>query len=156
MNGPIAFSRTLRALDADRFRFSTFALVAAGVLLGGWVWWFLAAGVPQYEISRDVRIEPNRFIATFPARVLDQVRPGQTATLHMDGASIPARVIAVGVDAATGQVRTVLLPATENPPPAAAHAEAAIEVERVSPAALLLRTTGLGDRSGANPAGIKQ
>lgn len=142
MNGPIAFSRTLRALDADNFRISNIALVLMLALLGAWVWWFVSAGVPQYEISREVRIEPNRIIATFAPRALERVRPGQVATLQLDGVSIPGRVIAVGLDAASGQARAVLLPATETPPPAAAHAEAAIEVERVSPAALMLRATG--------------
>ena len=142
MNGPIAFSRTLRALDADNFRISNIALLLMVGLLGTWIWWFVSAGIPQYEISRDVRIEPNRFIVTFSPRVLDRVRPGQAATLRLDGVTIPGRVIAVGLDAASGQARAVLLPATENPPPPSEHAEAAIEVERVSPATLMLRATG--------------
>ena len=146
MNGPIAFGRTLRALDRDGFRISNLLIVFAVALLGCWIWWFLGAGVPQYEISREVRIEPNRFIATFPARVLDHIRPGQTATLQLDGVTIPAKVIAIGVDAASGQVRAILLPQTENAPPVASHGEAAIEVERVSPASLVLRATGRDTR----------
>lgn len=146
MNGPIAFARTLRALDADSFRISNVVLLFVAVLLGSWAWWFVEARVPQYEITHDVRIEPNRFIATFPARVLDHVRPGQTATLQLDGSTIPAKVIAIGIDAASSQVRAILLPATENPTPPAAHAQVAIEVERVSPAALMLRAAGRADR----------
>lgn len=146
MNGPIAFGRTLRALDADGFRISNLVLVFVVALLGAWIWWFAGAGVPQYEISRDVRIEPNRFIATFPARVLDHVRPGQTATLQLDGVTIPAKVIAIGMDAASGQVRAVLLPLTQTAPPAAANAQAAIEIERVSPAGLVLRASGRANR----------
>ncbi len=146
MNAPIAFGRTLRALDADGFRISNFVLVFALALLAGWLWWFVRADVPQYEISRDVRIEPNRFIATFPGRVLDHVRPGQSATLQLDGATIPAKVIAIGMDASTGQVRAILLPLTETPPPAAASAQAAIEIERVSPATLVLRASGRANR----------
>lgn len=146
MNGPIAFGRTLRALDADGFRISNLFLVFVLALLGAWIWWFVEAGVPQYEISHEVRIEPNRFIATFPARVLDHVRPGQSATLQVDGATIPAKVIAIGMDAASGQVRAILLPLTENAPPARTNAQAAIEVERVSPATLVLRATGRANR----------
>jgi hypothetical protein len=146
MNGPIAFSKTLRALDADSFRISNLALIATIVLLAGWTWWMVSAGVPQYEISRDVVIQPNRFIASFPARALERVRPGQPATLHLEGESIPAKVIAVGADAATGQVRAILLPATENRVPPASHAEVAIEVERVSPATLILRASGAAAR----------
>ena len=141
----MAFGRTLRALDADGFRISNFVLLFVLALLAGWMWWFVRADVPQYEISRDVRIEPNRFIATFPARVLDHVRPGQSATLQLNGATIPAKVIAIGMDA-SGQVRAILLPLTQNAPPAAANAQAAIEVERVSPATLVLRASGRANR----------
>jgi hypothetical protein len=146
MNGPIPFARTLRALDADSFRVSNLVILFVVVLLGGWIWWFQTAAVPQYEISQDVRAEPNRFVATFPARVLEQVRAGQDATLQLEGATIPAKVVAVGTDAVTGQVRAILLPLTEKPPPAAAHATAAIEVERVTPAALILRAAGRAPR----------
>jgi|SRR5271165_926144 len=146
MNGPIAFSKTLRALDADSFRISNLAVIAALMLLAAWTYWMVTAGVPQYEISRDVAIQPNRVIAAFPARALERVRPGQRATLHLDGASIPAKVIAIGADAATGQVRAILLPATENRVPRASHAEVAIEVERVSPATLILRASGAAVR----------
>ena len=146
MNAPIAFGRSLRALDADGFRISNLNLLFVLALLGCWMWWFARAGVPQYEISRDVRSEANRFIATFPARVLDHVRPGQSATLELDGVTIPAKVIAIGIDASSGQVRAILLPLTETPPPAAAHAQAAIEIERVSPATLVLRGTGRSNR----------
>ena len=146
MNGPIAFGRTIRALDADGFRISNFILLFALALLGGWIWWFARADVPQYEISRDVRIEPNRFIVTFPARVLDHVRPGQSATLQLNGATIPAKVIAIGMDASSGQVRAILLPLTETAPPAGTNAEAAVEIERVSPATLVLRASGRANR----------
>ncbi len=146
MNGPIAFGRTLRALDADGFRISNLIIVFGVALLAGWIWWFAGSSVPQYEISNQVRIEPNRFVASFPARVLDRVRPGQNAAIQLDGATIPGKVIAVGTDAASGQVRAILLPLTQNAPPAATSAQAAIEVERVSPAALVLRDIGRAGR----------
>jgi len=125
---------------------SNLALIAGILLLAAWTWWMVAAGVPQYEISRDVVIQPNRFIAAFPPRALERVRPGQPATLHVEGESIPAKVIAIGADAATGQVHAILLPATENRVPRAAHAEVAIEVERVSPGTLILRASGAAAR----------
>jgi hypothetical protein len=146
MNAPIAFGRTLRALDSDGFRISNFFLLFVLALLGCWMWWFVRAGVPQYEISHDVRSEPNRFIATLPARVLDHVRPGQSATLELDGVTIPAKVIAIGIDASSGQVRAILLPLTETPPPSATRVQAAIETEHVSPATLVLRGAGRANR----------
>lgn len=145
MNGPIAFSKTLRALDADSFRISNVALIVGTALLGAWVWWMLTAAVPQYEISSSVQIQPNRFVATFPARAVERVRPGQQASLRLESETIPARVIAIGA-ASTGEVRAILLPATESPVPLASHAEVAVEVERVSPATLILRASGAARR----------
>ncbi len=113
------FARTLRALDADDFRVSNVVLVLVVLLLGAWTWWLFAGRVAQYETSSSVRVEPNRFVATFPARVLDHVRPGQSATVEIDGATVPARVAAIGLDAATSQIQVILLAATESPAPAA-------------------------------------
>ncbi len=144
MNGPIAFSRTVRALERDSFRISNLFFVLAFVLLGAWIWWFLGGSVPQYETAREVRIEPNRFVAVFPARALDHVRPGQTALVRVGGQSIPARVSAVAVEAVGGQASVILLPETETLPPDARgqSADAAVEVERVTPAQLVLRAIG--------------
>jgi hypothetical protein len=92
-------------------------------------------------------VEPNRFVATFPARVLDHVRPGQPATVELDGVAVPAKVAAIGMDAATSQVQVILLAATERAAPASAKsAEASVEVESVSPATLVLRAIGRGNR----------
>ena len=141
------FARTLRALDADDFRVSNVVLVLAVALLGAWSWWLFAGRVAQYESTSSVRVEPNRFVATFPARVLDHVRPGQSATVEIDGAAVPAKVAAIGIDAATSQVQVILLAATESGRPAAGKpAQASVEVERVSPAALVLRAIGRVNR----------
>ena len=43
MNQGVAFARTLRALDADDFRTSRFMLLAAAILLAGWIWWMVSA-----------------------------------------------------------------------------------------------------------------
>jgi hypothetical protein len=144
MNGPIVFSRTIRALDADDFRGSNIALALALVLLAGWTVWLFRAGVPQYQITSDVRAEPNRFIATFPPRALNQLRPGQSATVKLDGDTIPAKVGAILIDAANSQVRAILLPVTEDSTAAAGHhpTQALIEVERVSPVTVLMRAIG--------------
>jgi len=137
------FARTLRALDSDDFRVSNMVVVLVLVLLAAWIWWLFSGSVAQYESSSRVRVEPNRFIASFPARVLDQVRPGQPATLILDGASIPARVAALGIDASSGQVQAILLPATESPVAASTKsAQASVEVERVTPVTLVLRAIG--------------
>jgi hypothetical protein len=144
MNGPIAFSRTLRAFDADDFRISNVLLLLVFVLLAAWSWWFFRSTVPQFETTHDVRIQPNLFVATFPARALEHLRPGQSAALQVDGLVIPAKVSAIANDAAGGRIRVLLMPATERQPPANGHheVEASVEIERVTPAALILRAIG--------------
>lgn len=144
MNGPTAFARTIRALEADSFRRSNLILLLTLGLLAAWTAWFLNAAVPQYETTSAVRVEPNRIVATFPARVLDHVRPGQAATVTVGGAAMPARVSAIGVEATHGEVRAVLLPQTESPlaNSSGQPAEAAVEIERISPAQFVLRAIG--------------
>ena len=42
----IAFSRTMRSLDADGFRGPRIVWAAAAILLAAWTWWFLDAQIP--------------------------------------------------------------------------------------------------------------
>jgi len=144
MNGPIAFSRTLRAFDSDNFRISNILVLLVFALLAGWTWWFFRSTVPQFETTNLVRIQPNLFIATFPARALEHLRPGQSAAVQVDGIVIPAKVSAIANEAAGGQIRVLLLPSTERQPPATGtHAvDASVEIERITPAALVLRAIG--------------
>jgi hypothetical protein len=131
MNQGIAFARTLRALDADDFRASRLGLALAVILLGAWTWWMLAASVPQYETSTNVRIESGRTIAFFSST--NQIRIGQTA------------LVTLGNDAFSAQVKTVApdhaeLVFTSHQPPATTStlATAEVEISRASPASIAL------------------
>jgi hypothetical protein len=42
----IAFSRTMRSLDADDLRGPRIVWVVAVILLAAWTWWFFAAQIP--------------------------------------------------------------------------------------------------------------
>jgi hypothetical protein len=139
MNQGIAFARTLRALDADDFRASKLGLALAVILLGAWAWWMLAARIPQYETTTNVRIEQGRAIAFFSST--NQIRAGQTASVTVDGNAIPARVEEVTAD----HVELVFTnPQPQSPNPARPTAD--IETTRVSPAAITLRTLTRGNR----------
>jgi hypothetical protein len=142
MNQGIAFARTLRALEADDFRTSKFGLLAAAILLGGWIWWMLGASVPQYESTTDVRIEAGRAIAYFPPSALVNVHPGESATVHFDVGTFPAQVQTVAAD----HVELVLVPNPQSPIPASPSATAEVEVSRLSPAAIALQTLTRGNR----------
>ncbi len=131
MNQGIAFARTLRALNADDFRTSKLGLGLAVILLGAWAWWMLAARVPQYETSSNVRIVQGHAIAYFPST--NQIHAGQNTSVTLDGKAIPARVEEVASD----HVELVFTnPQPQSPNPARSTAE--IEVSRVSPAAIAL------------------
>jgi len=135
MNQGIAFARTIRALEADDFRRSKFALAMAAVLLGVWAWWMVAARVPQYEAAADVRIETGHAIAHFSSA--GQIQAGQSAFVTAGGETFPARVRSVTDD------RAELL-FTSRQPPLTTSATAEIEIGRVSPAGMALRTLGRG------------
>jgi len=144
MNQGIAFARTLRALDADDFRASKLGLLAALVLLIAWSWWMLAARVPQYETTTNVRIESGRALAFFPPDVLNRIQPGEPARVRFDTAVFQSRVQRVTADHA----ELDLAPNPQPPIPASSSASAEVEVEvsRVSPASIALRTLTRGNR----------
>jgi hypothetical protein len=136
MNQGIAFARTLRALHADDFRASKLGLLAAVALLAAWTWWMFAARVPQYESTTCVHIESSHVIAYFPTEVLNRIHAAQPAIVRFGSEAIPARVETVAADHAE------LVLATSHQPPATAStsATAEVEVSRLSPAAIALRT----------------
>ncbi len=133
MNQGIAFARTIRALDADDFGRSKFTLAFGVILLAAWTWWMFAARVSQYETTTNVRLESLLVIAYFPST--DQIRPGQTAFVTFGSDRIPAQVQIVAADHAelvftnNPQLITTLTPSA-----------ARVEVSRISPAAIALRT----------------
>jgi multidrug resistance efflux pump len=142
MNQGIAFSRTLRALDADDFRASKLGLLAVVILLAAWTWWMFAASVPQYESTSNVRIESGRAIAYFSSQQVSRLHAGQPALVHVEGATFPTRVQSLAADHA----ELLLAPNPQSPIPTSSSATAEIEVSRTSPAAIALRTLTRGNR----------
>ena len=132
MNQGIAFARTLRALDADDFRASTLGLLVAAILLAAWTWWAFAARVPQYESSSNVRIESGRAIAYFPPAAIERIHPGQPAVIRGESGVISAQVQSIASD----HIELALSPSTQSPIPTSVD----IEVSRVSPASIVLRS----------------
>ena len=67
------FSRTLRALKADRFRGSLLALTCVIALLGGWMAWFFLARVARYEVTNAARLEVDQETHPVQSPVLARV-----------------------------------------------------------------------------------
>jgi hypothetical protein len=132
----IAFARTTRALNADDFRGSKLSLAIAAILLAAWTWWMLAARVPQYESTTNVRLESGRAIAYFSST--GQIRPGQPAFVTLANDTVTAQVQNVTGDHAELVFTNNQQPRTNNQQPTTAR----VEISRTSPAAIAFRTLG--------------
>jgi hypothetical protein len=137
MNQGIAFARTIRALDADDFRGSQLGLAIAVILLGGWAWWILAARVPQYETTTNVRLQPGSAVAYFPPDTMGRIHPDQSAFIRLNGNSFPAQVQSVSSDHAELVFTSHQSPATISTP-----TTVEIEISRISPGAIAFRSLG--------------
>lgn len=156
-----AFSRSLRAIEADRGRRALWGTLLAAALLAAWLAWFALARVTLLEVTDAAWLEADtqgadapalKGVALFAPDALGRIEPGQPAQLHPRGStrptygSFPAVVDRVlGLDE-SGQVRVELTlglePGTAPALRAGQPATVEIEVERLSPAALVLRAAG--------------
>ena len=59
---PVAFSRTLRSVNADRSRITTAGILLTGVLAGIWIAWMLSARVSVYAVSDSARVEADGLV----------------------------------------------------------------------------------------------
>lgn len=140
----IAFSRSLRALNNDRFRPSLLVLGVTLSILLAWVIWFFFGGVPLYETSDRFQLEPDgSMTVTFDAGMLTHIAPNQTVTLQVnrpEGAQTYNGVIE-RVEVATGQnqgtARVFLENASGLSQPTSGQVR--VETETISPFAYALR-----------------
>jgi membrane fusion protein (multidrug efflux system) len=131
--------RTLRATVSGRVEEAAELPVGAVVRAGE----KLGAIVPRGE---------PRAVAWFAAAVIGRIRPGQPARLRLHGfpwtqyGTVAARIANVGNEAKDGLVRVELAlaadPASPIPIGHGLPGSAEVEIERVSPAAMILRAAG--------------
>ena len=151
---PTPFANTLRSLNADRFHAALIGLGVALVLLIAWGCWFFLARMTIYEISVSAEVASDGFvIADFPAARPGRIRRGQAAWLYpvLDGekqpGSVPAVVIDVIRSSSAEPARVKLFPVLERDQSEilaeGQKVRVEIEVESVSPAVMVLRTSGL-------------
>jgi membrane fusion protein (multidrug efflux system) len=67
------FSRTVRSLSSDRFRRSSASLLAAAVILAGWLVWSVTARVTLYEATATARLEVDSAVHPIEAAVSGRV-----------------------------------------------------------------------------------
>lgn len=159
------FAQTIRSLDADRSYGQIIVLAAFALLLTLWLVWVFAARIPARLTSTTNQIRLDATVTvTFSGEGVDKVQPGQPALVYLDApplaASVvlPARVVDVALNGATARVTVMpdfsglevddvpedVLAAFARPTPGRVE----VEVERVSPATLVLRASGLNVDSG--------
>lgn len=142
----------MRSLNVDGFRISMLGLLLVMAFMVLWLAWFALAQVTLYEVSETANLASSRAVADFPATALWRVRPGQSAQVYLDGfprtqvGAVPATVARVAGEIHDGrvQVELILYPDPDFPillqPGLTGVAE--VQVERVSPATLVLRAAG--------------
>lgn len=150
MNTP--FSRSIRILDADKFRPSLLVIGLSVVILVGWLLWFFLARVTLMEVGKIVSIGNTGEVQTeFTGQNAQRIRVGQAGWLRIDGETgqelglVPVVVVrrqAVSdtrwqVDLVVVDERIFTVPLAE-----VQTGQVQVAVERVSPAALLLRASG--------------
>jgi hypothetical protein len=149
----IPFSRSMRSLKADRFRTSLVGLSVGMLVLAAWLGWFFFARITLYETSPNATLSTSGEIAAdFAPTALGRVTAGKAAIMRLNtgpGGSpqtIPAIVMEVKDESKQGRVRVELY-ALEPPQEVAAGqatltGQVDVEVERISPAVLVLRASG--------------
>lgn len=145
----IAFTRTLRSLRADTGRPSLAGMAVGGALLVAWAAWFVLAPITVRESTGDFRLAADgSVLAQFSPEALQRIQPGQAARLKVQGASgEPDRTIPAVVSETPnpnqywqewGMVKLTLL--TGQGPGEGAAGLVEVDVQTLSPAALLLRS----------------
>ena len=142
----IAFSRSMRSLELDsRSRGGLWVMAVAAIVLAAWTTWFLRARIAQYERTDHATIETIaggrwRAVAWFPASALGRIRAGQPARVYFQTSALAAAV-AVPPGSASPAILDIEASAKlQNDLPAIAE----VQVENLTPAALLLRAAGRG------------
>src|SRR5579871_405579 len=96
MTGRAAFARTLRALDADRFRASEFALLLGAILLAAWLWWFFTPSIistmPEI-VALNWHPSTHRVaLVNPPPDLFAKLHKGALVQLHLDDRTVRAHV----------------------------------------------------------------
>ena len=143
------FSRSIRSLEVDSYRTAKIGMILAVVVAVALLAWFLLARVTVYEISSDVEYTgEGRLVAHFPSEINKRIQPGQSAVLRIntvpDGKILNLPALVIGTDREAELVEFIILADEEAvsslDPDLTGQVE--VEVEYVTPAALVRRASG--------------
>lgn len=149
----------MRSLQLDSFRATRIGLALAGLMMLFLIGWFFLAKVSLYEVSSNLVWSQERMLsATFPKEALARLRQGQPATLRLNlgadqpGLALPAYLYRMpqGDGAVLFYITGSDLPV--NLPKDKLTGVLEVQVERITPAELVLRTSGKYLTYGPAPA----
>lgn len=155
-----SFNQSIRSLAADKFRPMLLVTIFAAVILTAWGIWFFAGSVTLFERTQAIRITPAGVVeAVFTPAQAAKIRVGQSGWLRLAGEGeaagfVPLLVVAVATDGAAQKSMVSFYVADEALYPAvvgsagSAVGRVEVVVEQISPARLVLRSTG---RQGETP-----
>jgi len=139
----------MRALRLDSFRATRIGLAFAILIMLALIVWFFVAKVTLYEVSSSLEMNADgKLLVTFPKEARSRLRPGMPAILRLDqGVDQPILTLpAVVWDLPTDGEQVEILILSDALPLDAQQGKLAgqldVEVEYITPAALVLRTSG--------------
>lgn len=147
-----SFSRSIRTLQTETSGGSVGLLLLAAFLLAAWLVWSVLTPVPMYAVAETVELTGDtEAVAYFPPNDLLRVRSGQSGLLRLDDfpwgefGTVTAFVVEVDEVLQDGRfpVKLRLEPPNGSPIPLQSGliGSIEIEVEKLSPITILLRTT---------------
>jgi hypothetical protein len=145
----LQFSRSIRSLEVDSYRTAKVALLLAVIIAVALLAWFLLAHVTVYAISSDIQyLGDGHVLAQFTSEPRNRIQPGQSAVLRADiasdGKTINLPALVIDVDRQTNQVELIVFADEETLSSLGSDfsGQVEVEVEYVTPAALVRRASG--------------
>lgn len=97
----IAFSRSVRSLQADTFRRPAIGILIGVLLLGGWSAWLFLARISVYEATPKARLEVDRAVHPVEAPI-----SGRVVAIHLVlGQEVQAGEVLVELDSSTQRLQ---------------------------------------------------
>ena len=143
----------MSSLDTDSYRVLLLSLLVVTTLLGAWLAWLFLARVARYvESEQGHLVGTATIVADFSPAALGRIQPGQPARLRLESfpwikyGAVRATVATVAREPSDGWLEVKLSiqpdPSTAVPLQHGQTGAVEVEVERVAPAALVLRAAG--------------
>jgi hypothetical protein len=145
----IQFSRSMRSLRLDSFRATRIGLVFAIIIMLALIVWFFMAKVTLYEVGSSMEWNVDgKLMVTFPKEALSRLRPGMPAILRLpqstDQPAMTIPAVVFDLPREGEQVEILVLSGAQplDTQQGKLTGQVEVEVEYVTPAELVLRSSG--------------